>query len=287
MIFESHAHPGGSFPWLLQAQRRGVAVRVFEPDTASAQGNLERIQALVTNRTRVVQVSHVTAPTGIVMPVREMAAFCRARGIWFHIDGAQTAGMFPFSLHEIGCDSYATSGHKWWGAPRETGVLMVRRDRQDEVTPPLIGAYSAELDALPGTLTLTPNAGRYEYGTRDVAKAMGLAGAIRWQNEVGRERIAAHGRDLVARLRAGLASVPDIEILTPSAPGLSASMLTLRSPRVGYNKLFNRLWSKHHMRCRPVSEQGLNALRVSCHLFNSAAEIDRLLEAIDDVIRSA
>ena len=286
VIFESHAHPGGSFAWLLQAKRRGVAVRVFEPDSESAAGNLERIKALVTSRTRVVQVSDVTAPTGIVMPVREIATFCRERGIWFHIDGAQSAGMFPFNLHEIGCDSYATSGHKWLGAPRETGVLVVRRARQDEVTPPVVGAYSGEVDGLPGNLTFTPTAGRYEYGTRDVAKVVGLAGAIRWQNHVGRERIAVRGRALIARLRAGLAALPDLEILTPAGPQLSAAMLTFRSSRLDYNTLFNRLLTKHDLRCRPVSEQGLDALRVSCHLFNSVVEVDRLVEAIDAETRS-
>ncbi len=280
VIFESHAHPGGSFPWLLQAQRRGVAVRLFEPDPASAEGNLERIQALMTSRTRVVQVSHVTAPTGIVMPVAAIARLCAGRGVWFHVDGAQSAGMFPFSLRELGCDSYATSGHKWLGAPRETGILMIKRSRQEAVTPPLVGAYSGDVDALSGPLQFAPGAARYEYGTRDVAKVVGLTGALGWQERVGRERIAAHGRELARRLRAHLDVLPDLEILTPAAPELSASMLTFRSRRVGYRELFDRLMSRHRMRCRPVSEQGLDALRVSCHLFNQTAEVDALAEAI-------
>src|SRR5690606_28201158 len=112
VILESHAHPGGSFPWLNQEKLRGVCVKVFEPDAFSAAGNLARIESLVTTRTRVVQVSHVTAPTGIVMPVGAIAQFCRERDFWFHVDGAQSAGMFPFSLQGLGCDSFATSGHK-------------------------------------------------------------------------------------------------------------------------------------------------------------------------------
>ncbi len=287
VIFESHAHPGGSFPWLLQAQRRGVAVRLFEPDPESAEGNLARIQELMTDRTRVVQVSHVTAPTGLVMPVAAIARLCHERGIWFHIDGAQSAGMFPFSLREIGCDSYATSGHKWLGAPRETGVLMVRRERQDEVTPSLVGAYSGDVEVLPGALKFTPSAVRYEYGTRDVAKVMGLAGAVRWQEQVGREHVAAHGRALVRQLRDGLDALPDIEILTPRAEELHAAMLTFRSPRIGYRELFGKLFGGHKLRCRPVSEQGLDALRVSCHLFNSSAEVDRLVQAVAHEVRSA
>src|SRR5690606_21459255 len=115
-----------------QAQLRGVVVRLFTPDETGPAANIARVQALLTPRTRVVQVSHVTAPTGIVLPVAALAELCRSRGIWLHVDGAQSAGMFPFSVTALGCDSYATSGHKWLGAPHETGLLYVRRDRLAE-----------------------------------------------------------------------------------------------------------------------------------------------------------
>ena len=113
VIYESHAHPGGAFPWLQQQRLRGIVVRTFVPDPDDAAGNVARIAALCTARTRVVQVSHVTAPTGILMPVDAIARLCRERGIWFHVDGAQSAGMVPVVLGALGCDSYATSGHKW------------------------------------------------------------------------------------------------------------------------------------------------------------------------------
>ncbi|MDI1318733.1 MAG: aminotransferase class V-fold PLP-dependent enzyme, partial [bacterium] len=152
VIFETHAHPGGSFPWLNQAKLRGVTVRVFEPDATSAEGNLARIRALVTPRTKAIQVSHITCTTGLVFPVTAIAEFARARGIWFHVDGAQAAGMIPLDLPALGCDSYAFSGHKWLGGPHETGVLYLRRDRLEAVAPTGIGAYSGELPQLPGEI---------------------------------------------------------------------------------------------------------------------------------------
>ena len=280
VIFESHAHPGGSFPWFLQAERRGVAVRLFEPDPESVQVNLDRIRSLVTPRTRAVQVSHVTAPTGIRLPVEEIAAYCKKQGIWFHIDGAQSAGMIPVDFGAMGCDSYATSGHKWVGAPRETGVLLVKRDRQDDLKSVMVGAYSGDLETLPGPLTYYPGAMRYEYGTRDVARVLGMAEAMDWQEQMGRERIAAHGRGLVAQLRAGLSDVPDLEMLSPLNDKLGTSMFSIRSPRMAYGDLFSALRRNHNMRCRPVSERGLNALRISCHVFNTTDDIERLIAAI-------
>ena len=128
VIFESHAHPGGAYPWLSRQKHDGIRVKLFEPDPTSAAGNLERIERLITPRTRVIQVSHVTAPTGIRMPVEEIARLAHDRGCWFHVDGAQSAGMIPVDVHAIGCDSYATSGHKWLGAPHGTGILYVREE---------------------------------------------------------------------------------------------------------------------------------------------------------------
>lgn len=287
VIFETHAHPGGSFPWLNQQSLRGITVRLFEPDPREPAGNVARIAALMTSRTRVVQVSHVTAPTGIVMPVAEIAALCRGHGVWFHIDGAQSAGMLPFTMRETGCDSYTTSGHKWLGGPLETGVLFVRRDRMNEVAAAHVGAYSGELDGLPGELRIADTAMRFEYGTRNVAPALGLAEAIRLQERVGPGRIAARIRGLADRVHAGLARLPGVEVLTPSAPALRAAMVTFRATRVPHDQLYGRLLRDHAMRTRPVTEQKLNALRVSTHLFNSPAECEALVAAVEKILRSA
>jgi len=287
VIFETHAHPGGSFPWLNQQTLRRVTVRLFEPDSRDPAGNVARIAALMTPRTRVVQVSHVTAPTGILMPVAEIAALCHGRGIWFHIDGAQSAGMLPFTLRETGCDSFATSGHKWLGGPLETGVLFVRRDRINEVAAAHVGAYSGELDGLPGELRIADTAMRYEYGTRNVAAALGLAEAVRFQERIGLARIATRIRGLADRVHAGLARLPGVEVLTPAVPALRAAMVTFRTAKIPHDQLFGRLLREHAMRTRPVTEQKLNALRVSTHLFNSPAECDALVAAVEKILRSA
>ena len=179
VIFESHAHPGGSFPWLNQARLRGVVVRIFEPANESPEENVRRILALITPRTRVIQVSHITCTNGLVLPVAEIAAMTRARGIWFHVDGAQAIGMIPLNLAAMGCDSYAASGHKWLGAPHETGLLYIRRNRWNDVAPTGIGSYSAEVNWLPGDIEYAPGAWRHEYGTRNAATIEAVAEAMR------------------------------------------------------------------------------------------------------------
>jgi selenocysteine lyase/cysteine desulfurase len=280
VIFETHAHPGGSFPWLNQARQRGVVVRLFEPDPVSAEGNLARIRALLTPRTKVIQVSHITCTTGLLLPAKAIGELARSRGIWFHIDGAQSVGMIPVNLADLGCDSFAFSGHKWLGGPHETGGLFIRRDRLEDVAPTGIGAYSGELPRLPGEIKYRGAASRHEYGTRNAGLVAGLAEAVGLQQAIGRERIAGHGRELAESVMAGLAGLPGIELLTPREPGLRASMVTVRHARAGAEKLFGYLLKEHRLRCRPVTEQGLDAVRVSFHVFNSQAEAQRVAAAL-------
>jgi selenocysteine lyase/cysteine desulfurase len=287
VIFESHAHPGGSLPWLNQARQRGVVVRVFAPDASSPEGNVQRIAALLTPRTRVVQVSHVTAPMGLVMPVKAIAALCRERGLWFHIDGAQSAGMSVFSLREIGCDSYATSGHKWLGGPRETGLLYLREERVEEVAPSHVGAYSSADFDFHGRLDYARGARRHEYGTRNAAAAVGLAEAARFQEAVGRGRIAALGARLAWRLQEGLRGLPGVTVLTPRDAAMRASMTTFTLAGASAETVFTALLKRHGLRCRPVTEDGLQAVRVSAHLFNTAAEMDRVVAAVGELAKGA
>ena len=288
VIFESHAHPGGAFAWLTRVKRDGIRVKLFEPDPTSAAGNLERIEALMTPRTRAIQVSHITAPTGIRMPVEEIASLARDRGCWFHIDGAQSAGLIPVDLHAIGCDSYATSGHKWLGAPHGTGLLYIREDRIDEVWPTEVGAYSAGDEGLynPDAFMLVPTAQQYEAGTRDIASFLGFAAAIAFLEEIGIEKVAARAHQLATYLGDRLRALPGVTVLTPSDPGLRAGITTLKTDRIPYNEL-NAHYSRAHMRCRIVAEQHLDAVRVSTHLFNSEEECDRVVAVTRDSLAKA
>lgn len=287
VIFETHAHPGGSFPWLNQEKLRGIKVKLFEPDPNDPAGNVSRITKLMTARTRAVQVSHITAPTGIVMPVVDIGKACRERGIWFHLDGAQSAGMIPVAMRELGCDSYATSGHKWMAGPLETGVLFVKQERLGDVSPVLVGAYSGDLESLPGELKLASTAVRYEYGTRNSVAAVGLAEAVKLQERIGTRRIAERGRIMIEQVRSGLSKLSGVEILTPREPSMCASMITFRAKAVPYDQLFGRLLKDYAIRARPVSEQRLNALRVSTHMFNSPAECEKLVVGMEKILRSA
>ncbi len=285
VIFESHAHPGGSFPWLNQARLRGVVVRIFEPANESPEENVRRILALITPRTRVIQVSHITCTNGLVLPVAEIAAMTRARGIWFHVDGAQAIGMIPLNLAAMGCDSYAASGHKWLGAPHETGLLYIRRNRWNDVAPTGIGSYSAEVNWLPGDIEYAPGAWRHEYGTRNAATIEAVAEAMRFQRAIGTDRIAARGHEMASFLHEELSRLPGVVVLTPRDPLMRGSMTTFQHPRADASRTFRYLLDRRGLRCRPVTEQGLQGVRVSTHLSNLPDECERVVAGVRDSLR--
>jgi selenocysteine lyase/cysteine desulfurase len=221
----------------------------------------------------------------LVFPVRAIAEFARAREIWFHIDGAQSVGMIPVHPAEIGCDSYAFSGHKWLGGPHESGVLFIRRARMDDVALSAAGSYSGDVAELPGEIVPAHAASRHEYGSRNAGTVAGLAEAVRLQEQIGVDRIAARGRELAGQVLAECAKIDGIEVLTPRPEAMRGSIITLRHARADHDKYFGYLLSKHRLRCRPVSEQGLNAVRISTHVFTSRAECERVIAAVRASVR--
>lgn len=280
VIFESHAHPGGAMAWMVRQKEDGIKVRIFEPSANSAEENLDRIKALVTPRTRVIQVSHITAPTGIYLPVKDIGTIAHEAGAWFHVDGAQSAGMVDFSLHEIGCDSYATSGHKWLGAPHGTGFLYVRKDRQDEVRPTEAGAYTNADYELPDVFDYVPTAQRFESGTRDAASVLGLGAAVDFHSSIGQARIQDYVVNLGRYMRELLADIDGVTVISPTNQEIDSAMSTIQMDGADNNELYVYLVREQQLRCRIVDEQNLNALRISTHLFNSRQDCERVAEGI-------
>ena len=278
VIFESHAHPGGAMAWMTRQKEHGIRVRIFEPDPNSAEVNLQRIADLINPRTRVIQVSHITAPTGIRLPVDAIASLARDKGIWFHIDGAQSAGAIPVDLRSIGCDSYATSGHKWMGAPHGTGILYIRHDRLGDVVPTEVGAYSNSEFELPAVFDYVDSAQRYECGTRDVSSVVGIEKAIEFLEFIGMSRVQDRGRQLARHLQDGLREIEGVQILSPVNDELGTAMTTIKVAGTKYDDLYRLLAGEdYRLRCRIVTERGLDAVRISTHIFNSFDECDRAI----------
>lgn len=280
IITTTHEHVGNSVSWIGLQKRAGVVIKFFEPSTQSAHENLERIERLVNRRTRLISIPHATTTTGQILPVKDIARFAKSKNLWYFIDGAQTAGMFPFSLHEIGCDAYATSGHKWLLGPKETGLLYVRKEMLDVIGARFIGAYSDNgFDFQKGLLNLHPSAQRYEYGTVSIPLRVGLGAAIGFLRRIGVENVWKRDKALSTYLFERLTEIPFIRVLSPADDAVRSAMITFTHEKVPYLELQAHL-NTYNLRTRGVAEGGVNALRISCHIYNSFEELDRLIEGV-------
>ena len=279
VILTTHEHVGNALPWVALAQSQGIVLRLFEASTASAEENLDRIRKLTGKRTRLISIPHVVTTTGLLLPVREVSAFARSRGIWSFIDGAQTAGMMPFNLHETGCDAYATSGHKWLLGPKETGLLYVRKDMIPTITPRFVGGHSGTVDWPKGTMTLVSTAERYEYGTVSTPLRVGLGAAIRFIQRIGIETVWARDRALADHLAGELRKIPGVRVLSPENPSLRSAMTTFEHERIPQLKLQEYL-NTLNLRTRNVTEGGLAALRISTHIYNTFEEVQRVVDGV-------
>jgi selenocysteine lyase/cysteine desulfurase len=168
------------------------------------------------------------------------------------------------------------------GGPKGTGALIIRADRIDALVPPEVGAYSNDAYAFPYTFSFNKTAQRFECGTRAAADIAGLLAAVQFLGAVGMEKVQARNRELALLTRRGLEGIKGVHVLTPAAEDCSHAMVTFVADAMPFDQLFGKLLSKG-LRLRPVSELGLNALRVSTHLANSEEDVAKLLAAMSEL----
>lgn len=280
IITSLHEHVANAVPWIALQKRRKIKVRFFEPSTRSAQENLDRIERLITKRTRLVSVPHITTTTGQILPIAELSGITKARKIWLFVDGAQAAGMMPLNLHDLGCDAYAMCGHKWLLGPKETGFLYVRRAMWDVIDAKFVGAYSDNgFDFQKGELTFHPSAQRYEYGTVSVPLRVGLGAALEFLTKIGMDNVWKRDKQLSNYLFEQLSVIPGVNIVSPAADGERSALISVQHEQLPFLELQRHL-NTYKLRTRGVSEGGVNALRISTHVYNTKEEIDRLLEGV-------
>src|SRR5437870_5564496 len=127
-LLTDQEHPGGRCCWEQKAARFGVKLNyvALPKPPASTARIVELFERALTPKTKIIVFSHITTVTGVVLPAKLICAMARAKGVLTHVDGAHAIGQIPLDLHDIGCDFYGTSPHKWLMAPKGTGTLFVR-----------------------------------------------------------------------------------------------------------------------------------------------------------------
>lgn len=275
-------HHSNLVPWQLVAQRTGATLRFLDIDD---QGRLELsgLDELLSERTKLVSVVHVSNALGTVNPVAEIAARARAVGARVLVDGAQSAPHLPVDVPSLGCDWYAFSGHKMCG-PTGTGGLWGRREVLEAMPPFHGGGDMIEFVELERS-TYAPLPNRFEAGTPNIGGAVGLGAAADYLAGIGRDAILAHERALLAYALERMAEIPELVVLGPRDPAERSGVISFTMGEVHPHDLATILDSEgvairagHHCAQPLMKRLGVGSTaRASFYLYNTPADVDRLI----------
>ena len=262
-------HHGGSLCWTHVARRRGAVVDVIPitPDDHDPRVIVDRFDRAMTANTRVISVSHVITTTGYLMPIPEIAALARSRGALCVVDGAQALGQIAIDVRALGCHAYATSGHKWLMGPKGTGLLYVSPDAAEAIQP---------IQAEDGRRFLSESV-----GMGCLPLAAGLGAAIEALQGRGMASVAARIAVLRDQAWRGMREIPGLAVVSVPPGFRGTGLVAARLPDAIDSAVFqNALRDKHGVVVKMVEKRWFNGIRLSPHIFNTEADVDRALSAI-------
>ncbi len=276
VLFDQN-HPTNNVAWDVRAARYGFSVkRVAVPLTAASPEEIFRLfEAALTPRTRLLSITQVSNSSGVRLPAREICEMARRRGIYTHVDGAQTWGALQVNLRGMGCDSYAASAHKWFMGPKEAGVLYVRGERIAELWPLIVApgwGNKAQTEA--------KGARKFEtLGQRDDACLAAVGTAADFHRMIGHERVEARVLELATALKEGLAKIRGVKLNTSMDPRLSAGVVTARIEGAEPRKVYETIYKRHG-----IGGATVGGLRLCPHVYNTLEDVERAARAVAEAM---
>lgn len=281
-------HHSNIIPWQLLARRTGAVIKYIELDE---QGRwiLDELPRLLTDRTKVVAISHVSNALGTVNPVKRVAAAAHEVGALVLVDGAQGAVHMKVDVQELGVDCYAFSGHKMCG-PTGIGALWARRDLLDSMEPYQGGGEMIHFVGRDESSWATvPH--KFEAGTPNIAGAIGMGTAIDFLSGVGMDAIAKHEHALLGYALERMSAVDGIRIYGPQLPDEHSALISFTLGDAHPHDISTILDSEgiavragHHCAQLAMQHFGISATaRASIYLYNTESDIDRLIEGLEQV----
>jgi cysteine desulfurase / selenocysteine lyase len=286
IIVSALDHHSNIVPWQIACERKDAHLKVI-PVTPEGELNLEALEKLLNDRTKIIAISHISNTLGTINPVKEIVALAHSRDVPVFIDGAQGLSHGPVDVKDIDCDFYAFSSHKMYG-PMGIGGLYGKTSWLEKMQPYQLGGEMIEKVTFTKT-TYNEIPYKFEAGTPNVADVMGLGAAIDYLNELGWDFITTQETDLLNYATVKLEEIEGVKII-----GTSAHKAAIISFLIDGIHFFDAGTILDHMgiavrtgnHCtQPLMEVlGINGtLRASMAFYNTRHEIDTLIEAIHRV----
>jgi len=276
-------HHSNIVPWHFHRERSGAVLK-WSPIADTGEFLFDEFEGLLTPRTKLVAITHMSNVLGTQVPVREVIRLAHDRDIPVLVDGSQAAVHMPVDVQDLDCDFYVFTGHKTYG-PTGIGVLYAKKAHLDAMRPYQGGGNMIESVHVDGiTYGKTPQ--KFEAGTPPIVEAIGLGAALNYMMQVGRDRIARHEAELRAYAHARLAELPWLKIYG-TAPGKGAIVsftvdgLHPHDIATIIDRSGVAVRAGHHC-AQPLMERlGQTAVcRASFAMYNSRGEVDALVDAL-------
>jgi len=265
-------HVTNNEAWDIRARRFGLkVVRVSLPRLPESDEQIVELFAKACNdRTKILSFTECSNVSGLKLPAKKLAAMAQGKGIHCHVDGAQSWGASVLNLHDIGCDSFSASSHKWFMGPKEVGILYVRNGRAPEIWPNTIG-YTGEIKV---ELDLQ-NALKFEtLGQRDDAAIAALGDTADIHTQIGPQRIEARIKEHASRLKQGLKEL-GATLVTPEDPAMSGGVVIIEVPKQNQKTVVDTMYTKFG-----IAASSSGGLRLCPHIYNTQAHISRALDGV-------
>jgi isopenicillin-N epimerase len=271
--------------WTYLCEQRGATYRA-QPvalPVMDAAALVDQLWRGVTERTRVIVVSHITSPTALIFPVAEICRRAREQGIVTIVDGAHAPGQLDLDMEAIGADYYTGNCHKWLCAPKGAAFLYARPERQ-----PLLDPLVVSWGWRPREPGPSPFQDLFGWvGTEDPSAYLSVPAAIRFQAQHDWPRVRAACRKLLVEARRRITELTGLEPIAPDAEAWWVQMAALPLPvslELGAKELQRRLFAEHGVEV-PIGEwQGRRFVRVSIQAYNSPADVERLLTGLEQLL---
>ncbi len=280
-------HHSNIIPWQIVAEERGCRIKVI-PMNESGELIIDEYENLLTTRTKIVALSHVSNSLGTVNPIKEMIATAHKFGVPVCIDAAQSVPHFPVDVQDLDADFYVFSAHKMF-APTGVGIVYGKRKWLDAMPPYQTGGGMIRTVSFEGT-TFAPIPEKFEAGTPAIAAGIGLGAAIDYINAIDFEAAAAYEHELLEYATTRLADIPEVKIIGTAAK--KASVLSFTIDGIHPHDIGTILDQQgiavragHHC-AQPVMQffDVPATARASFAFYNTRQEVEKLADAVQKVI---
>ena len=284
VVVSDHEYGAVDRTWRFVCAQSGAALvrAAIQVPVRSEMEIVEQVWSAVTPRTRAICLSHITSPTALILPVGEIVRRAREAGIISIIDGAHAPGQIPLDLRALGADFYAANCNKWLCAPKGSGFLYARRERQSPLRPLVVswGVETAE--------AVSPSAfiNELEYqGTRDPAPFLAVPAAIAFQQAHDWDAVRETAHALAAGARESVTAITGLSPLSPDEAAWFGQMVSLPLPVADPPAVQRRLREEFGIEVVVTRWQDHALLRVSVQAYNTAEDIRRLVTALEVILR--